>query len=100
MTTQIPSKNGHAEAEQRKSTGIDPRRAAHCCGKHQPADTTDHDPGYIAIENYGLIGNMRTCALVSLDGSIDHMCWYVRPQLTDTSIWTYTEPRLLILNVY
>jgi hypothetical protein len=31
--------------------------------------------GYLPIENYGLIGNMRTCAMVALDGSIDFMCW-------------------------
>ncbi|KAH9869306.1 hypothetical protein IAQ61_006512 [Plenodomus lingam] len=31
--------------------------------------------GYIPIEDYGLIGNMRTCALSSTDGSIDYMCW-------------------------
>ncbi|KAI5861867.1 glycoside hydrolase family 15 protein [Durotheca rogersii] len=27
--------------------------------------------GYLPIENYGIIGNMRTCALASMDGSID-----------------------------
>ncbi|KAI0460153.1 Six-hairpin glycosidase-like protein [Xylaria acuta] len=31
--------------------------------------------GYLPIEHYGMIGNMRTCALVSIDGSIDFMCW-------------------------
>lgn len=31
--------------------------------------------GYMPIENYGLIGNMHTCALVATDGSIDFMCW-------------------------
>ena len=34
-----------------------------------------HSGGYLPIENYGLIGNMRTCALVGMDGSIDFMCW-------------------------
>ncbi|KAK0730444.1 Six-hairpin glycosidase-like protein [Lasiosphaeris hirsuta] len=29
--------------------------------------------GYLPIENYGLIGNMRTCALVGMDGSVDFM---------------------------
>ncbi|KAH9909315.1 Six-hairpin glycosidase-like protein [Xylariomycetidae sp. FL2044] len=31
--------------------------------------------GYLPIEDYGLIGNMNACALVSMDGSIDFMCW-------------------------
>lgn len=31
--------------------------------------------GYMPIENYGIIGNMHTCALVGMDGSIDFMCW-------------------------
>jgi hypothetical protein len=34
-----------------------------------------HGSGYLPIENYGLIGNMRTCAMVGIDGSIDFMCW-------------------------
>ncbi|KAF5639964.1 hypothetical protein F25303_7286 [Fusarium sp. NRRL 25303] len=31
--------------------------------------------GYLPIEDYGMIGNMHTCALVGIDGSIDYMCW-------------------------
>lgn len=31
--------------------------------------------GYLPIENYGIIGNMHTCALVGTDGSCDFMCW-------------------------
>ncbi|KAL7946597.1 glycoside hydrolase family 15 protein [Trichoderma barbatum] len=31
--------------------------------------------GYLPIEDYGIVGNMHTCALVGLDGSIDFMCW-------------------------
>lgn len=38
-----------------------------------PADMPH--PGYLPIEDYGMIGNMRTCAMVGIDGSIDFMCW-------------------------
>jgi hypothetical protein len=34
-----------------------------------------HATGYLPVENYGLIGNMHTCAMVGIDGSIDYMCW-------------------------
>lgn len=33
--------------------------------------------GYLPIEDYGMIGNMHTCALVGIDGSVDFMCWQV-----------------------
>lgn len=32
---------------------------------------------YNAVEDYGLIGDMHTCALVSKSGSMDFMCWPV-----------------------
>ncbi|KAJ5160785.1 uncharacterized protein N7482_007789 [Penicillium canariense] len=35
------------------------------------------EPAYNAIEDYGLIGDMHTCALVSKAGSLDYMCWPV-----------------------
>ena len=30
--------------------------------------------GYQPIENYGIIGDLHTVALVGMDGSIDFMC--------------------------
>ena len=33
------------------------------------------DPGYLPIEHYGAIGNMRSVALVGLNGSIDWCCF-------------------------
>ncbi|KAJ6149898.1 hypothetical protein N7471_001097 [Penicillium samsonianum] len=35
------------------------------------------EPAYNAIEDYGLIGDMHTCALISKAGSLDYMCWPV-----------------------
>lgn len=35
------------------------------------------ESGYRAIEDYGIIGDMHTAALVSKDGSLDFMCWPV-----------------------
>jgi GH15 family glucan-1,4-alpha-glucosidase len=39
---------------------------------------------YQPIENYGIIGNMRTVALVGMNGSID---WYCYPQFDSSSIF-------------
>ncbi len=32
------------------------------------------NPNYKPIENYGIIGDLHTVALVGMDGSIDFMC--------------------------
>ncbi len=48
--------------------------------------------GYLPIENYGMIGNMRTCALVGIDGSVDFMCWY---GFSSSFTWRPCLPRVL-----
>ncbi len=42
---------------------------------HAGHSRREHTSGYLPIEDYGMIGNMHTCALVGIDGSIDYMCW-------------------------
>ncbi|KAI4942014.1 hypothetical protein J4E91_010401 [Alternaria rosae] len=43
--------------------------------KPQTSSSRRSANGYMPIEDYGLIGNMRTCAMVATDGGIDYMCW-------------------------
>ncbi|ATY61850.1 glycosyl hydrolase [Cordyceps militaris] len=40
---------------------------------HAGHSRREHTGGYLPIEDYGMIGNMHTCALVGIDGSIDFM---------------------------
>ena len=35
-----------------------------------PSHASRDATGYLPVENYGLIGNMHTCALAAMDGSI------------------------------
>ena len=37
-------------------------------------DAPDYDGSYLPIEDYGLVGNMRTAALVGKNGAVDWLC--------------------------
>ena len=39
---------------------------------------------YLPIEDYGIIGNMRTCALVGINGSVD---WFCAPRFDSPSVF-------------
>jgi len=45
--------------------------ARQCTTKHARTSAED----YLPIEDYGMIGNMHTCALIGMNGSVDFMCW-------------------------
>ncbi|KAG6003210.1 hypothetical protein E4U21_002241 [Claviceps maximensis] len=49
--------------------------AALCSTSHNGQSRREQTGGYLPIEDYGMIGNMHTCALVGIDGSVDFMCW-------------------------
>ncbi|KAL2257703.1 hypothetical protein VTK26DRAFT_9275 [Humicola hyalothermophila] len=57
---------------------------APCSTQSTNSQMRKHGGGYLPIENYGLIGNMRTCALVGMDGSVDFMCW---PEFDSPSVF-------------
>ncbi|KAF7538662.1 hypothetical protein G7Z17_g12586 [Cylindrodendrum hubeiense] len=49
--------------------------ASQCSLMHAGGTRRAQTGGYLPIEDYGMIGNMHTCALVGMDGSVDFMCW-------------------------
>jgi hypothetical protein len=58
-------------------TNTDAMHAAESRKESTQPTTPDEAPPekYLPIDSYGLIGNMKTCALVGTNGSIDWCCF-------------------------
>ncbi|KAL1609617.1 hypothetical protein SLS59_001124 [Nothophoma quercina] len=69
----------HSEREekkgQREEDMIDPKKKRLSSVEGQGPTDRRTATGYMPIEDYGLIGNLRTCAMVATDGGLDYMCW-------------------------
>ena len=55
-------------------------------GQHETSaeERTSRDVGYLPIGNYGIIGDLRTVALVGVNGSID---WFCYPRIDSPSVF-------------
>ncbi|KAJ2143424.1 hypothetical protein EV180_001529 [Coemansia sp. RSA 518] len=60
------------------ATGVPSRHRRLSDGMREALD------GYLSIDQYGLVGNLHTAALVGMDGSIDFMCW---PEFDSPSVF-------------
>ncbi len=76
-TQELPVSEPHPRPEtEDQNPQVESNTASSAMGAPTAVQTSRRSvSGYLPIENYGLIGNMRTCALVGIDGSIDFMCW-------------------------
>ncbi|KAL6044033.1 Glucoamylase [Balamuthia mandrillaris] len=61
-----------------------PFSSEHCVDVGSSTKKRDYKGSYQPIENYGIIGNMKTCCLVGINGSIDFMCY---PYLNSPSLF-------------
>lgn len=65
---------GQQNIKSSKDDTINPEMKRLVAGGKGPTDRRTAT-GYMPIEDYGLIGNLRTCAMVASDGGLDYMCW-------------------------
>ncbi|CAO3675887.1 unnamed protein product [Umbelopsis ramanniana] len=61
----------HYVADTRRGSLVPPK----CTQDVEDTRCNYRSRGYLPIENYGVIGNLRTVALCGTDGSIDFCCW-------------------------
>lgn len=64
------------KTETRNETMMNPRKKRLASTGGQGPTDRRTATGYMPIEDYGLIGNLRTCAMIATDGGLDYMCWY------------------------
>jgi hypothetical protein len=69
----------HSQPQDKKESSdedmINPKKKRLASGGGQGPTDRRTATGYMPIEDYGLIGNLRTCAMVATDGGLDYMCW-------------------------
>jgi GH15 family glucan-1,4-alpha-glucosidase len=64
-----------AKKESSDEDMINPKKKRLASGGGQGPTDRRTATGYMPIEDYGLIGNLRTSAMVATDGGLDYMCW-------------------------
>src|SRR5262249_5970352 len=71
-----PARGGGAVRKRRTTIGRSARTRARTGSRRRRGAADPFAPrGYQAIENYGVIGDLETVALVGMDGSIDFLCF-------------------------
>ncbi|KAJ4383546.1 hypothetical protein N0V86_001599 [Didymella sp. IMI 355093] len=79
LSNDSEARREHSRRENKKESGdedmINPKKKRLASGGGQGPTDRRTATGYMPIEDYGLIGNLRTCAMVASDGGLDYMCW-------------------------
>src|SRR5262249_45053160 len=71
-----PPRGGRAVRKRRPTVARSARTRAGTRSRRRRGTADPFAPrGYLAIENYGVIGDLETVALVGMDGSIDFLCF-------------------------
>ncbi|KAH6644065.1 glycosyl hydrolase [Boeremia exigua] len=72
---QDPGEGSEPKKESVEDDTVNPKNQRLASGSGNGPTDRRSATGYMPIEDYGLIGNLRTCAMVATDGGLDYMCW-------------------------